>query len=255
MIYKIKQLCICLTNIHIFIEKMRFELIWKWKWSRSVVSDSATPWTVTYQAPQVTVHEVFQARVLEWVAISFSRGSSWPRDRTWVSCIAGRRFTIWATGKPERMSFINFFPLAAVSRVYCFLWCTGFSLWWLLLLPSTGSRHAGSVVVEHGLTCSEACGIFLDQGLSLCPCIGRRTLNHSATKKVPWVEFWLGTFRGFFSWDHLGKWFSVRGDICSTEEQKFGDVWRHFFGRKMEIVTETVLGLHNHCRWWGQSWN
>ena len=36
-------------------------------------------------------------KILEWVAISFSRGSSWPRDRTWVSCIAGRFFTIWAT--------------------------------------------------------------------------------------------------------------------------------------------------------------
>ena len=41
-----------------------------------------------------SVHGIFQARVLEWVAISFSRGSSRPRDRTWVSRIAGRRFTI-----------------------------------------------------------------------------------------------------------------------------------------------------------------
>ena len=39
-----------------------------------------------------TVHGIFQARVLEWVAITFSRGSSWPRDRTQVSCIAGRHF-------------------------------------------------------------------------------------------------------------------------------------------------------------------
>ena len=35
---------------------------------------------------------ILQGRILEWVAISFSRGSSWPRDRTWVSCIAGRFF-------------------------------------------------------------------------------------------------------------------------------------------------------------------
>ena len=42
-------------------------------------------------------HGIFQARVLEWVAISFSRGSSPPRDRTWVSRIVGRSFTIWAT--------------------------------------------------------------------------------------------------------------------------------------------------------------
>ena len=44
-----------------------------------------------------SVHGIFQARVLEWIAISFSRESSWPRDRTWVSHIAGRHFTVWAT--------------------------------------------------------------------------------------------------------------------------------------------------------------
>ena len=38
-----------------------------------------------------------QARIREWVAISFSRGSSQPRDQTWVSHIAGRLFTVWAT--------------------------------------------------------------------------------------------------------------------------------------------------------------
>ena len=44
-----------------------------------------------------SVHGVFQARVLEWIAIPFSRGSSQPRNRTQVSPIAGRRFTVWAT--------------------------------------------------------------------------------------------------------------------------------------------------------------
>ena len=47
--------------------------------------------------PGSSVHGIFQARVLEWVTISFSRGSSPPRDRTQVSYIAGRRFTFWAT--------------------------------------------------------------------------------------------------------------------------------------------------------------
>ena len=46
--------------------------------------------------PGFSVHGIFQARVLQWVAISFTRGSSWPRDRTQVSCIAGRCFTFWA---------------------------------------------------------------------------------------------------------------------------------------------------------------
>ena len=48
----------------------------------------------------VSVHGILQARILEWVAISSSRGSSLPRDWTQGSCIAGRFFTIWATRKP-----------------------------------------------------------------------------------------------------------------------------------------------------------
>ena len=47
--------------------------------------------------PGSSVHGILQARVLEWVAISFSRGSSPPRDRTQVSCIEGRLFTLWTT--------------------------------------------------------------------------------------------------------------------------------------------------------------
>ena len=44
-----------------------------------------------------SVHGILQARILEQVAIPFSRGSSQPRDWTWISCIAGRFLTIWAT--------------------------------------------------------------------------------------------------------------------------------------------------------------
>ena len=47
--------------------------------------------------PSSSVHGILQARILEWVAIPFSRGSSWPRDQTWVSCTTGRFFTFWAT--------------------------------------------------------------------------------------------------------------------------------------------------------------
>ena len=49
--------------------------------------------------PGSSIHGIFQAIVLEWVAIPFSRGSSWPRDWTLVSCIIDRRFNIWATPK------------------------------------------------------------------------------------------------------------------------------------------------------------
>ena len=44
-----------------------------------------------------SIHGIFQTRELEWIAISFSRGSSQPRDQTWVSRTADRCFTVWAT--------------------------------------------------------------------------------------------------------------------------------------------------------------
>ena len=46
--------------------------------------------------PDSSVHGILQARILEWIAIPFSRGSSEPRDQTWISCIVGRLFTVWA---------------------------------------------------------------------------------------------------------------------------------------------------------------
>ena len=50
-----------------------------------------------HSLPGSSVHGIFQARVLEWAAISFSRGSSQPRDRTQVSRLVGRCFIVWAT--------------------------------------------------------------------------------------------------------------------------------------------------------------
>ena len=53
--------------------------------------------TMDCSPPGSCVHEIFQARILDWVAISLSRGSSWPRNWTRVSCIADRFFTGWTT--------------------------------------------------------------------------------------------------------------------------------------------------------------
>ena len=52
--------------------------------------------------PGSSIHGILQARILEWVAISFSRGSSWPRDQSQVSCIGGRCFSLWATREAPR---------------------------------------------------------------------------------------------------------------------------------------------------------
>ena len=63
--------------------------------SLSCVPLFATPWTVACQAPLSV--GILQTRKMEWVPKSSSRGSSQPRDRTTVSCIADRIFTIWTT--------------------------------------------------------------------------------------------------------------------------------------------------------------
>ena len=73
-----------------------FLLICESVFSRSVMSDFLLPQGL-YSLPGSSVHGILQARILEWIAIFFSKGSSWPRDQAQVSCIAGRFFTIWAT--------------------------------------------------------------------------------------------------------------------------------------------------------------
>ena len=55
-----------------------------------------------YSLQGTSVHGILQARILKWVAIPFSRGSSQPRDWTCVSCMAGRFFTIWATREANK---------------------------------------------------------------------------------------------------------------------------------------------------------
>ena len=81
----------------------------------------------------------------------------------------------------RRSLLLHALSLVAVSGGYSSFWCVGFSLRWLLLSWSTGSRHVGSVVVAcelwstgsvvvvRRLSCSVACGIFPDQGSNPCP--------------------------------------------------------------------------------------
>ena len=61
--------------------------------------------------PRSVVQGIFQAKILEWAAISFSRGSSQARDRTWVSCIADRCFTVWAPREASHLYFILYYIL------------------------------------------------------------------------------------------------------------------------------------------------
>ena len=68
--------------------------------------------------PGSSVHGILQARILEWVAISFSRGSSRPKDQTQVSLIAGRFFTIQPPGKPS-LSLNNHISANSLQTSLC----------------------------------------------------------------------------------------------------------------------------------------
>ena len=83
-----------------------------------------TPRTLAHQSPRSV--GFFQAWTLEWVAISFSRGSSWPRDWTQVSRIAGRRFILWATreaylGRRGKQDLLTGFSKTIKKIFFCFI--------------------------------------------------------------------------------------------------------------------------------------
>ena len=79
----LKCLYVCLLSC--------FSLVWLF----------TTLWIVATQAPS-SIYGILQARILEWVAMPPSRGSSWPKDWTHISCFAGKFFTHWATWKAQK---------------------------------------------------------------------------------------------------------------------------------------------------------
>ena len=103
-----------------------------------------------YSPPDSSVHGIFQARILEWVAISFSRRSPPPRDQAWISCIAGRFFTNWATRDAR---FHNTWVYISVSPL-CVNLDKAFNSLRLVLLPvrwgnSYDWDFPGSPVVKY----------------------------------------------------------------------------------------------------------
>ena len=94
-----------------------------WWFSPSVMSDSCDP--MDCSLPASSVHGIFQARILDWVAIFFSRGSSLPRNRTHVSCVsclAGGFFTTEPPGKPCMLSTFGQKKVLAITQIFG---CTG----------------------------------------------------------------------------------------------------------------------------------
>ena len=104
------------------VEKCSFQ-----KWSEVAQSCPTLCDPMDCRLPGSSIHGIFQARVLEWVAISFSRGSSQPRDQTQVSSTGDRRFTVWAT----REALSTQVPHVQLRRGACcdmrMLWTSAFS--------------------------------------------------------------------------------------------------------------------------------
>ena len=147
---------------------------WKWKSGSEVALSCLTLCNpLDCSPPGSSVHGIFQARILEWGAISFSRRSSRLRDWTWVSRILGRCLTIWTTRevkprqhiKKQRHYFANKGPLvkAVVFPIVmygCECWTIkkaehrridAFELWYwrrLLRVPWTARRSNQSILKE-----------------------------------------------------------------------------------------------------------
>ena len=121
--------------------------------------------------PGSSVHGVSQARILEWVAMPFSRGSSQPRDRTWLCCISGKIFTIWAELERLMNNFGNilvFSQLAwhMLSEFEVFdLWG---ALWNLELSSAFASRSLTVKTWEKALLLTGQPSVRLIRGGILC---------------------------------------------------------------------------------------
>ena len=85
--------------------------------------------------PGSSIHWIFQARILDWVAISFSRRSSLPRDWTQVSLIVGRRFTVKPPGKSSSKGTVIFFRLSFLNNFYLNISWHSHVLYCLTFLP------------------------------------------------------------------------------------------------------------------------
>ena len=100
LFFFIMQFKWCLVGDWCYTEQSLGNFLWKWKWMVKMLVTQLCP-TLCHpmdcSLPGSFIYGIFQTRVLEWVAISFSRGPSQPRDRTPVSHIVDRRFIVWAT--------------------------------------------------------------------------------------------------------------------------------------------------------------
>ena len=180
--------------------------------------------------PGSSVHGISQARVLEWVAIPFCRGSSRPRDQTQFSCIKGKLFTIWATREASMIKVLCFvlfcfwrpYHLEIQAKVFIgdMAWCLGFTLkypvkglpWWL-----SGKEFT-------------------------CQC--RRLRFNPWVGKMLWKE--MATQSSIVDWET--PWTEEPGELQSVGSQRVGHSWaskQEQSCQKHRGVGEQMEGMRN----------
>ena len=215
--------------------------------------------------PGSSVHGISQARILEWVAIFNSRGSSWPRDWTHVSCLSciGRRILYYRTTW-EELSLPSVF--AYIFFKYQIFFCA--ESWLQHMGPCCGTQaslvaahkflwlwHIGSVAPEHAGTW------FPDQTRdpTHTPCTGRWILNHPI-REIPFciISFdpplyskqgWIFSFdqRDFRDSERRGDLTGIRAQllyVLTFSQPCFDDLDNERF--KTDLETGFLLWLKNH---------
>ena len=139
--------------------------------------------------PGSSVHEILQARILEWVAISSSRGSSPPRDGTQVSCPAGKFFTIWATRETQNQFSYRY------SRDFMFLLLlvsdAGHIFFFFFLQLHASIYMQGIIDIEFDLVQRRSSGDGLATRGESTPCrfiAGRKDIKRKKEKKKKQVS-------------------------------------------------------------------
>ena len=141
-----------------------------------------------------SVHGNLQGRILKWIAIPFSR-KSWSRDQTWVSCIAGRFFMVWATKKGS--------------------WCL-IAQWCLTLCNPHGLQHARPLCPSPSTgTCSNSCPL----NQQCHPTI-------SSSVAPPPIAFSFSQHQGIFQWICSSPQVAK---ILELQHQSFQGIFRVYF--------------------------
>ena len=171
--------------------------------------------------------------------------------------------------------FLNFILFLAAVGLCCCVQashCGGFSLRWLLLLRSMGSRlfsccgaralgSRASVVMAHRLSCSVACGIFTDRGLNPCPLhweVDSQPLRHQGSPclafliappfSVLWRTGWFVRIQTLTEWRQRLLWDWHRSDAATTASRHYGGPEKQYARKKKKTKDRKAEG-EGTCSW------